>query len=128
MDVKNIAEVPAFVTKDGSEIRELLAHRNSCIRNQTLAEARLAPGRSTAPHHHMRTEEIYYVLAGQGLMRVGAEQRQVRPGDAVAIPPGQSHQITNIGSEVLKFLCSCAPGYEHDDTVLEPERPEAAPG
>lgn len=133
MDVKNLGEVPAFVTKDGSEIRELLAYRNSCIRNQTLAEARLPPGRSTAPHHHVRSEEIYYVLAGLGLMRVGNEQREVGPGDAIAIPPGQSHQITNIGPEVLKFLCCCAPGYEHDDTVLELEHPaspadQGAPG
>ena len=44
MDLKNLAEVPAFITKDGSEIRELLAHRNSAIRNQSLAEARLPAG------------------------------------------------------------------------------------
>ncbi len=44
MDVRNIREVPAFTTKDGSEIRELLAYRNSCIRKQSLAEARLAAG------------------------------------------------------------------------------------
>jgi hypothetical protein len=47
MDVKNLEQVAAFVTKDGSEIRELLAHRNSRIRNQSLAEARLSPGAST---------------------------------------------------------------------------------
>ena len=46
VDVFNLAEVPAFTTKDGSEIRELLAHRNSCIANQSLAEARLPVGRS----------------------------------------------------------------------------------
>ena len=46
MDVQNINRVPAFTTKDGSEIRELLAHRNSCIRNQTLAEARLPAGKT----------------------------------------------------------------------------------
>jgi mannose-6-phosphate isomerase-like protein (cupin superfamily) len=28
------------------------------------------------------------------------------------------HQITNTGIEELKFLCCCAPGYEHEDTVL----------
>ena len=38
MDVRNLQEVEAFITKDGSEIRELLAHRNSCIRQQSLAE------------------------------------------------------------------------------------------
>lgn len=119
MDVRNINQVPAFTTKDGSEIRELLAHRNSCITQQTLAEARLPAGGSTTPHHHVRTEEIYYVLAGQGLMRLGRESRPVGPGDAVAIPPGAVHQIINTGTGVLKFLCCCAPGYEHDDTVLE---------
>ena len=118
MDVKNIEEVSPFTTKDGSEIRELLAHRNSCIRNQTLAEARLPPGASTAAHHHVRTEEIYYVLEGEGLMRVADETRKVGVGDAIAIPPGACHQITNTGPGILRFLCCCAPGYEHEDTVL----------
>ena len=118
MDVQNIDRVPAFITNDGSEIRELLAHRNSCIRNQTLAEARLQVGASTTSHYHAATEEIYYILVGRGLMRVGQETREVGPGDAIAIPPGAEHQITALGPEAMKFLCCCAPGYEHDDTVL----------
>ena len=118
MDVQNLSVVPAFTTKDGSEIRELLAHRNSCIRNQTLAEARVAPGLQTTPHYHPRTEEIYYILSGEGEMTLADERRQVGPGDAIAIPPGQVHTIRNTGSVTLIFLCCCAPGYEHDDTVL----------
>ncbi len=118
MDVHNIDRVEAFTTKDGSEIRELLAHRNSCIRNQTLAEARLPAGAATAAHYHEQTEEIYYILQGSGRMQVGDDSRDVGPGDAVAIPPGQRHQITNTGTELLRFLCCCAPGYEHEDTVL----------
>jgi mannose-6-phosphate isomerase-like protein (cupin superfamily) len=118
MDVINIDHVEPFVTKDGSEIRELLAHRNSCIRNQSLAEARVPAGIGTAAHHHPATEEIYYVLEGTGRMEIAGQQRDVGPGDAIAIPPGQTHQITNIGSTRLRFLCCCAPGYEHDDTIL----------
>ena len=118
MDVRSIFEVPAFTTNDGSEIRELLADRNSCIRLQSLAEARLAPGASTAPHYHPRTEEIYYIVTGQGSMRIGDEARTVGVGDAIAIPPGAIHQITNTGQEELRFLCCCAPGYQHEDTVL----------
>jgi mannose-6-phosphate isomerase-like protein (cupin superfamily) len=118
MDVKNIESVPPFITKDGSEIRELLAHRNSAIRNQTLAEARLAPGRSTTPHRHLKTEEIYYILEGRGSMQVGKETQLIGPGDAIAIPPGSMHRITNTGTVILKFLCCCAPGYEHEDTIL----------
>ena len=118
MDIHNIAAVPAFETKDGSEIRELLAHRNSAIRNQSLAEARLPVGASTTPHYHPLAEEIYYILEGTGLMKIEAQRHEVRVGDAIAIPPGQVHQITNIGQSVLKFLCCCAPAYEHTDTVL----------
>ena len=118
MDVMNLQNAPAFTTLDGSEIRELLAHRNSCIRNQSLAEARVAPGAKTAAHYHPHTEEIYYILSGVGQMRLNAEHREVGPGDAIAIPPGETHQITNTGSEPLIFLCCCAPGYEHADTVL----------
>lgn len=118
MDIHNIERVDSFTTKDGSEIRELLAHRNSAIRKQSLAEARLPVGCSTTPHYHPQTEEIYYILRGTASMRIDLETRDVGPGDAIAIPPGLTHQITNTGSEALVFLCCCAPCYEHTDTVL----------
>ena len=119
MDIRNINDVPSFITADGSEIRELLAHRNSCINKQSLAEARLGPGASTTAHHHPQTEEIYYILEGTGRMQIGDDVCEVGPGDAVAIPPGQTHQITTTSESPLKFLCCCAPGYEDEDTVLD---------
>ena len=122
MDVRNIDQAVPFTTKDGSEIRELLAHRNSCIAKQSLAEARLPVGATTTPHFHPETEEIYYILQGQGRMQIGDESSDVGVGDAIAIPPGAIHQITNTGERVLLFLCCCAPGYEHDDTVLVDSR------
>ncbi len=118
MDIKNLNDVPAFSTKDGSEIRELLAHRNSAIRNQSLAEARIPIGGCTAEHFHPLAEEIYFITAGSGKMRIENETREVNIGDAVAIPPGQKHKIWNTGGEVLKLLCCCAPAYEHADTIL----------
>ena len=121
MDVHNLDEVEAFTTKDGSEIRELLAHRNSAIRNQSLAEARLPAGGSTQEHYHPKTEEIYYITHGEGQMRIEGTIRDVRVGDSIAIPPGKRHKITNTGQETLRLLCCCSPCYEHDDTVLTEE-------
>ncbi|XZE53759.1 cupin domain-containing protein [Planctomycetaceae bacterium SH139] len=118
MDIQNLEKATPFITKDGSEIRELLAHRNSAIRNQSLAEARIGPGLTTTPHYHPQTEEIYFILVGEGEMMIDQERRAVGPGDAIAIPPGAVHQITNTGSETLRLICCCAPGYEHEDTVL----------
>jgi len=118
MDMKNLEDVTAFITKDGSEIRELLAHRNSAIRQQSLAEARLAPGASTQEHYHVKTEEIYYITHGLGRIRIDGEVRDVAGGDAIAILPGQRHKLWNTGSDVLRLLCCCAPAYEHEDTVM----------
>src|SRR3982751_4879018 len=105
MEIKNLGDVPAFITKDGSEIRELLAHRNSAIRHQSLAEARLLPGGSTQEHYHPQAEEIYYIPHGTGRMRIEGEIRDVQPGDAIAIPPGQKHKLWNTGAETLRLLC-----------------------
>lgn len=118
MDIRNLETTAAFITKDGSEIRELLAHRNSVIRNQSLAEARLPFGAATQEHYHVRAEEIYYITHGTGRMRIEGETREVMAGDAIAIPPGQKHKLWNTGSDPLRLLCCCAPAYEHDDTVI----------
>ena len=118
MDIKNLNQVPAFTTKDGSEIRELLAYRNSVIRNQSLAEARLQIGGATQEHYHPKCEEIYYITHGTGRMRIEGELREVKPGDAIAIPPGQKHKIWNTGDETLRLLCCCAPAYEDSDTII----------
>ena len=118
MDVKNLNDMPPFTTKDGSEIRELLAHRNSVIRNQSLAEARLPVGGCTQEHYHPKAEEIYYITHGSGRMRIEQELREVKVGDAIAIPPGAKHKLWNTGQESLRLLCCCAPGYEHSDTII----------
>ena len=121
MDVKNLNDVPSFTTKDGSEIRELLAHRNSAIANQSLAEARIPAGGATTEHYHPVAEEIYFITHGTGRMRIGDEEREVGEGDTIAIPPGARHKLWNIGGDTLHLLCCCAPACEHEDTILTEE-------
>ncbi|MDY6916452.1 MAG: cupin domain-containing protein [Chloroflexota bacterium] len=118
MEVVNRNDVPSFITKDGSEIREILAPRNSSIENQSLAEARVAPGQITDEHYHVRAEEVYYVLEGRGIMSIDGEEREVGPGDGIAILPGMRHRARNTGDSDLVILCCCCPAYEHDDTLM----------
>ncbi len=118
MEIINLDQAEPFLTKDGSEIRELLAHRNSSIRNQSLAEARIPIGGATMEHYHPKAEEIYYITHGVGRMKIGQAERDVHPGDAIAIPPGQVHKLWNTGEVPLRLLCCCAPAYEHEDTII----------
>ena len=118
MEIVSLDQCRPFTTEDGSEIRELMARRNSAIRNQSLAEATLRAGQSTRAHFHPKAEEIYYILKGRGRMQMGSGERQVQPGDAITIPPGTPHKIFHAGTGDLVFLCCCAPGYEPEDVVF----------
>ena len=122
MEIINRNDVKAFITKDGSEIREILAPRNSSIQRQSLAEALLQPGQANEEHTHPNTEEIYYILSGCGRMKIEGEERDIKPFDGITIPPGASHQTRNTGGEPLIFLCCCVPAYTDEDTVMSNEK------
>jgi mannose-6-phosphate isomerase-like protein (cupin superfamily) len=111
-------DVAPYVTKDGSEIRELMhpgVHGNAA---QSLAEATVRPGASTRLHRHRLTEELYHFTQGEGVMRLGPETFAVRAGDTVCIPPGTPHCVENTGSIAMRILCACSPAYSHEDTEL----------
>jgi mannose-6-phosphate isomerase-like protein (cupin superfamily) len=108
----------SFITADGSSICELAGLPCGNATNQSLAEAVVPPGSATLAHFHRRAEEIYLFTGGSGRMRLGDEERPVRDGDCVVIPPGVPHKLWADESEPLVLLCSCAPAYSHADTVL----------
>ncbi len=118
MHVANLDELESFITLDGSSIRELAGPAWTPAENQSLAEATVPVGGATTAHYHRTTEELYYIVSGTGLMRVGEEERDVRRGDCVVIPPGAEHKLSNTGAEPLVLLCCCAPAYSDEDTVL----------
>ena len=118
MIVRSLEQAEPFTTADGSTIRELIGLPTAPVRNQSLAEATLAPGQATERHYHADSEELYYVVEGSGEMELDGERRQVAVGDAVLIPPGARHQI-RADAEGLRFLCCCAPAYRHEDTFFD---------
>jgi mannose-6-phosphate isomerase-like protein (cupin superfamily) len=118
MDVRSLGAAEAFVTADGSTIRELAGLPTGGTVNQSLAEASLEPGQATDRHYHAETEEIYFVLEGEGELELDGDRARVHPGDAVPISPGAWHQIVNVGERPLRILCCCAPPYRHEDTFF----------
>lgn len=118
MEVVRAEEREPFVTRDGSTVREIAGPAPGNASNQSLAEATVPPGGETIEHLHRDSEEIYHFTSGSGRMRLGDQESEVRAGDVVAIPPGTRHKLWNAGGEPLIVLCSCAPPYSHEDTVL----------
>jgi mannose-6-phosphate isomerase-like protein (cupin superfamily) len=110
--------VEAFITKDGSEIRELAGTPTGNSVKQSLAEATVPPGTETEEHYHEVAEEIYLFTSGSGRMKLGDEVADVSAGDTIVIPPGTLHKLWNTGTEPLKLLCCCSPPYSHGDTYF----------
>ena len=110
--------IKPFTTLDGSLIRELMHPASHGNKNQSLAEAIIAVNSETVLHRHHRSEELYYITAGSGLMTLDDQQFEVTTGDTICIAPGLAHKIRNTGACDLKILCCCSPAYLHDDTEL----------
>jgi len=66
-------------------------------------------------HAHYANEEMFFVLAGSGELRVGDEWRAIVQGDFIACPAGPDtpHQIKNTSEEPLQYLCV--------STMIEPD-------
>ena len=118
VQIHRLDETESFTTLDGSQIRELAGPSSGSALNQSLAEATVAPGEATDEHYHEVTEEIYFFTHGTGRMRLGEEEHEVGPGDAVVIAAGVKHKVWASEDEPLRLLCCCAPAYSHEDTVI----------
>jgi len=115
MLIRKLSTSRRFVSGDKAVLRELL-HPDKAragIR-YSLAHAVVKPGKKTLPHR-LATSEVYYILAGRGVMHVGDESERVRPGQAVYVPPGSVQFIENAGRSELAFLCIVDPAWRPED-------------
>lgn len=119
-----LADITAYITRDGSEIRELMHPDHHGSLAQSLAEAVVPAGTRTLLHRHLTSEELYHVTSGEGLLTLGEEKIKVSPGDTALIPPGTPHCIEATGVGPLHILCCCSPAYRHEDTELLEDRPD----
>jgi uncharacterized cupin superfamily protein len=66
------------------------------------------PGKRAWPfHNHRVNEEMFFVLQGNGEIRIGEATYPIRTGDIIACPAGgkeAAHQIINTGTEELRYL------------------------
>jgi mannose-6-phosphate isomerase-like protein (cupin superfamily) len=115
---QSYAAVRAYITKDGSEIRELMHPAVQGNQNQSLAEATIPPGKRTLLHRHLVMGEIYHVTLGEGLMTLGAASFKVGVGDTIGIPPGTAHCIEASSKGAMALLCCCSPAYSDADTEI----------
>ncbi len=109
--------IPVYITKDGSRIRELMHPMHHSNVNQSLAEAEVPAGTRTFLHAHHLSEELYHVTEGHGTMILGTDSFPIAVGDTIHIPQHTPHAL-EAHDVTLKVLCCCSPAYSHEDTEL----------
>jgi mannose-6-phosphate isomerase-like protein (cupin superfamily) len=75
----------------------------------SLGMVTLDPDGGQVPWHNQEQEEVYLVLDGTGEMCLGSERSVMAAGQAVAIPPGVFHQVTNVGPTPLRLVYCYGP-------------------
>ncbi|WP_052889870.1 cupin domain-containing protein [Thermogemmatispora carboxidivorans] len=97
--------VPLEPTRHGALKRVLLYREEALSTLCFVNEVEVAPGETIHSHAHETMQEVFYLLEGEGQMRLGEQSLTVKEGDCLLVPPLLPHEITNAGSLPLRFLC-----------------------
>jgi uncharacterized cupin superfamily protein len=115
--IVNLADVPMVDSGNGEKFVAKLGRIGSVIGSKRIG-CRLhvvPPGKAAFPfHRHHVIDELFVVLSGAGEYRLGERMHPIRAGDVIAAPAGgEAHQISNSGSEELRYLAlSTKPGVD----------------
>jgi mannose-6-phosphate isomerase-like protein (cupin superfamily) len=110
MDVRNVAEVTPEVEHNGTvpvwwliRPQEMKAITDGGYL-ELANEFEVAVGGEVYPHTHP-THEFYFVMTGEGVMTIADEERPVKPGDLIYIPPDAVHTLRPTGDEAIHCFC-----------------------
>ncbi|HKL49362.1 MAG TPA: cupin domain-containing protein [Desulfuromonadales bacterium] len=85
--------------------RTLISQDRTSTDSLTVGVAEIDAGASKdLPLHRHEQVEVYYVLAGEGVVSVSGTDYPVRPGSAVFLPSNAEHGVRNTGVEQLRLL------------------------
>jgi len=95
--------IPDFVDKNFIGGREPM--KESIIACKPLETVRLLQMReAVARHVHDRVDEVVYVVAGEGAIKIGDESVALRPGSLIVVPHGSGHGFERRGRNPMIVL------------------------
>jgi mannose-6-phosphate isomerase-like protein (cupin superfamily) len=113
MIVRNVNDREVLETTylaHGGAVAQMILDRRILREIGFLAVAKLESGK-TIEAHVDPMEEIYFILSGEGDMSVGSDTQRVKPGDAIWIPAGSRHSLTNTGQGDCLVLVVASPNW-----------------
>jgi uncharacterized cupin superfamily protein len=104
-DIEEPSVVYGVHGTEGASEWKCFARRNDLFGSWEAIEwAGLPPGGVSGEHVHTRTEELYFIISGTGIMRLDGREHPVRGGDLILNGIGTRHGLRNVGPDRLTWL------------------------
>ncbi|WP_291503111.1 cupin domain-containing protein [Acutalibacter sp.] len=92
---------------EGYEYTRRYFVRRGEARKCVVSVYEIPPGKSAYPYHyHVKDEETFYIISGEGTLRTPGGERTVRAGELLFFPAGEggAHKLTNTGEGPLTYI------------------------
>jgi mannose-6-phosphate isomerase-like protein (cupin superfamily) len=85
----------------------------------SVKEEFMPPGAVEGTHMHQHARQFFYILSGNGCMRLASGDIALGPFQGLEIPPGMVHQMRNDSPLPLRFLAVSSPHTRNDREEVE---------
>jgi uncharacterized cupin superfamily protein len=107
--ILNLENVPFQPRSHGQRFEARIAPVGAELQSRKLGfnVTVIPPGKRAFPYHaHHGNEEMFFILEGEGSIRIDGATHRIRQGDFISLPPGResAHQIVNDSQAPLRYL------------------------
>ncbi len=121
-------DIPDFSRPDITDLQALLGQNpvapGEAVRITKLVDSLDMSGLlvqvrgSMPPHFHKLTQEVVYMLRGEGMLQLGTDRIPIKAGAVVRIPAGTVHTFTNTGETPAVFFVVTTPRWDEQDRFM----------
>lgn len=110
MIIADLREIEGRLYPAGRRTQNLVGGASPIsLRHFCMGFVTLEPHGGQVPWHNQDQEEVYFIVNGEGEMCLGDEREEIREGQAVFIPPGVFHQLTNTSDKPMTMIYCYGP-------------------
>lgn len=101
------------ITKENNNFRKVI----STGKYSQLVVMSIAPNEEIGEEVHPHTDQILFLVEGQGQAIIEGQSSDFNKKDAVFVPAGLKHNFVNKGDEALKLYTVYSPPEHKDGTI-----------
>lgn len=102
MKIVNLHDLSTQPVSHNPEIKKKVLFSKGELPHLTnFSQAVFAPNQIATSHRHLDMCEVFFVIAGEGVIRINNCDYALTPGVCVAVEAGEEHEIINTGTDEL---------------------------